>query len=220
MEFLSVLGNFSYLLVAISFAVKEMFWLRVLSILASVCGIIFNTYAFPTPLWFAINWNLLFMAINFAHIALLVRDRLSVQFTPEEDFLASSFFKRLTRVEAMKLFRLGKWESYAGDEIVHDSGKTAGKVMLLCHGQVEVLRGGQALRKLHSPYIIGGSALVMKQREHAESVVARSDARAMAWDVEALHALFAKEPSIKSHLEDLFVIQLTVEEGQGAVTAT
>ena len=70
-------GHASFALIALSFLVKDILWLRVLSVAASVAGIAYNYFGPATPLWLVIYWNIFFLVINLTQIALILRDNLS-----------------------------------------------------------------------------------------------------------------------------------------------
>lgn len=81
MEYGTLFGHLAFVLIAFSFLVKDILWLRCISIIASIAGIVYNYVAPSTPLWLVINWNLVFIAINTVQIALLIRERMGIEFT-------------------------------------------------------------------------------------------------------------------------------------------
>ena len=72
MTIASISGHLAFGLIAFSFLVKDILWLRVMSILASLFSIFYN-YTIPAePMWLAINWNIVFVLVNLYHIAVIV----------------------------------------------------------------------------------------------------------------------------------------------------
>ncbi|MFQ5974472.1 MAG: hypothetical protein ACE5Q3_19285, partial [Alphaproteobacteria bacterium] len=71
MDILLHMANVLYL---ISFLLRDILWLRVLTVIASVL-LIFFFWACPYPLLEAIAWNLVFMALNIYWIARLLLER-------------------------------------------------------------------------------------------------------------------------------------------------
>jgi len=87
--------------------VKDILWLRLLTVLACIAGIIFNYFVPATPLWVIIYWNLLFLAINIVQIGIIMKERSEVDFTEEEKELHETLFKNFAPFEFMKLLRVG-----------------------------------------------------------------------------------------------------------------
>ena len=72
MNIATLAGHLAFGLIAFSFLVKDILWLRVLSVLASTFSIFYN-YTIPvSPMWLAINWNIVFILVNVYHIAVII----------------------------------------------------------------------------------------------------------------------------------------------------
>ena len=57
MNIATIAGHLAFGLIAFSFLVKDILWLRLLSVLASLFSVFYN-YTIPVePMWLAINWN-------------------------------------------------------------------------------------------------------------------------------------------------------------------
>ena len=71
------------LLYLASYSVRDILWLRALTIVAA--GLLIPYYYLqPAPLWIAIGWNLLFTAINLYWITRLLLQRRPVQLSSDE----------------------------------------------------------------------------------------------------------------------------------------
>ena len=71
------------LLYLASYSVRDILWLRILTIAAAVLLIPYY-YLQSQPLWIAISWNLVFVGINLFWVARLLLERRSVQLTEDE----------------------------------------------------------------------------------------------------------------------------------------
>lgn len=68
---LDIAGHLAFALIAFSFLVRDILWLRALSIAASLAS-----YLAPSnPLWIVIRWNVVFIGLNLVQIAILFRER-------------------------------------------------------------------------------------------------------------------------------------------------
>lgn len=98
---LDIAGHLAFALIALSFLVRDILWLRALSITASVASIIYAYFAPAQPLWLVMGWNGLFIGLNLVQIAILFRERRGVTFTDEEKELFQTSFSRFAPVEFM-----------------------------------------------------------------------------------------------------------------------
>ena len=71
----TIAGHLAFGLIAFSFLVKDILWLRVVSVVASLFSILYN-YTIPAdPMWLAINWNIVFVLVNVYHIAVIIYEK-------------------------------------------------------------------------------------------------------------------------------------------------
>ena len=75
MGFFELFGHTTYVLIAGSSLVKDMLWLRVLLIVASLSSIVFNYTVPATPLWLVIHWNVVFVAIHVVRLGMLAWEK-------------------------------------------------------------------------------------------------------------------------------------------------
>lgn len=201
MSMSTFLGNLSFALIALSFLVRDILWLRIISIIASVFGIFFNYLAPPTPLWLVIYWNLLFVVINIFHIAVTLMERLNVKFTNDEIRLYRVLFSKLGRVEAMKLFRKGIWRSADKKEVLVHEGQHTGHIILICAGTVGLKKQGRVIRQVHSHDFIGEFCFNNKSSD--VTAIAEKKSKLLIWLMEDLRRLFKEYPVIQECFEDV-----------------
>ena len=201
MSMYTFLGNLSFALIAISFLVRDILWLRIISIIASVFGIVFNYFAPPTPLWLVIYWNLLFVAINIFHIAVTLLERLSVKFTNDELKLYQGLFFKLDRVDAMKLFKKGVWKSAEKDEVLVHEGQHIQSIFLTCVGTVELKKQGRMIREVNSHDFIG--EFYFDNKPSDVTVIASKQSKLLIWLIEDLHRIFKEHPAIQECFEEI-----------------
>ena len=126
------------ILTLLAYLVRDILWLRVLTIAASVAGIVFNYYVPTTPLWAVIYWNLVFIIINASQIAIIIKERSGVHFSEEEQELYETLFQNFAPFEFMKLLRLGKWlEAKTGQTLAVEKERLD-SVILIYNGLVSV----------------------------------------------------------------------------------
>ena len=66
-------GHLAFGLIALSFLVKDILWLRIVSIVASLFSVFYNWVIPAEPMWIPIGWNFVFVLLNLYHIAIIAR---------------------------------------------------------------------------------------------------------------------------------------------------
>lgn len=87
------LANVLYL---VSFLARDMLWLRALTCLGLVLGIVFFSCQ-PVPLYGPVVWQSLFLVINLAQIYRLVLERRQLRLTAEQERLCAATFQHRSR---------------------------------------------------------------------------------------------------------------------------
>jgi CRP-like cAMP-binding protein len=195
MRMLDLAGHLAFALIALSFLVRDILWLRALSIAASIASISYAYYAPATPLWIIIGWNIVFISVNVIQIAILFRERREITFTEEEKELYQTSFSRFTPVEFRRLLRIAEWkEAPSGTQLMR-AGEDASAVMLIFSGRVMVEKNGRKLTELRSGDFIGEIGFV-KGTPAAASVTTVEPTRYVAFEKRALRALIDRNPSM------------------------
>ena len=148
-------GHLASILTMLAYLLKDILWLRALTILSCFAGIAFNYFVPATPLWQVIGWNILFAIINIVQVAIIIKQRSGVHFTEEEKELHDTLFKNFAPFEFMKLMRVGKWLEAKQGEILATEKKPIDSVMLIYNGLVGVESKGKEVAKLKDGNFIG-----------------------------------------------------------------
>ena len=197
----SVLTLFAYL-------VKDILWLRFLTVFACIAGIIFNYFVPATPLWAVIYWNVIFMVINIVHIIIIIKARSGVHFTEEERELYETLFKNFAPFEFMNLLRLGKWLEAKQGQVLAVEQKPLDNVMLIYNGLVSVETEGRQIAQLKDGSLIGELSFITHGMATA-TVRALEPTRYLSWSKEDMHHLFNRNPSMKFAMETVFSTDLS-----------
>ena len=83
MNIATIAGHLAFGLIAFSFLVKDILYLRLISILASLFSVFYNFYIPVEPMWLPIGWNFVFIAVNLYHIAIIIYEKRPVQMSPK-----------------------------------------------------------------------------------------------------------------------------------------
>ena len=201
-------GHLASILTMAAYLLKDILWLRLLTILSCIAGIAFNYFVPATPLWSVIYWNLLFAAINIGQIAILIRERTGIHFTEEEKELHDTLFKNFAPFEFMKLMRIAKWLEAKQGEVLAVEKKSLNAVMLIYNGLVGVEANGQELARLKDGNFIGEVSFITGGDATA-TVRALQPTRYIAWPKDAISQLLNRNPSMRFAMQSMLSTDLT-----------
>ena len=106
MNIATIAGHLAFGLIAFSFLVRDILYLRLLSILASLFSVFYN-YTIPAePMMIAIGWNFVFVVVNLYHVAVLIYEKRPVKMKPKDQELYETMFKDMTPVEYLKITKM------------------------------------------------------------------------------------------------------------------
>lgn len=192
---LDIAGHLAFALIALSFLVRDILWLRALSITASLASISYAYFTPGQPLWLVIGWNGVFIGLNLVQIAILFRERRGVTFSDEEKELYQTSFSRFAPVEFMRLIRVATWRNAKVGTVLMRAGEEFPEVMLIFSGRVNVEKNGRNLTELRSGDFIGEIGFV-KRTPAAATVTTLDPTRYVAWQKDALRSLLERNPSM------------------------
>ncbi len=204
----SLLGHLAFALIALSYLVRDIFWLRSISILSSLAGIIYGYSALSEPLWINIIWNMVFIAVNIVWIAVILKERRSVDFTDEEKELYSTVFHTFSPVEFMKLMRIGKWKVCQPNEVLIVEHQPTDDMMLIYNGEVEVWVRDRKIATLKDGAFVGEMSFLTGNLPTA-TVKATKETRCVVWSKEELRKLLNRNPSMWATLQGVLSTDLT-----------
>jgi hypothetical protein len=201
-------GHLASVLTMVAYLLKDILWLRFLTILSCFAGMAFNYFVPATPLWTVIYWNVLFAIINIVQIAIIIKERAGVHFSEEEKELHDTLFKNFAPFEFMKLMRVGKWLEAKPGEVLATEMKALDSVMLIYNGTVAVEQNGLEIAKLKDGNFIGEVSFITEGMATA-TVRAQQPTRYIAWPKTAIKALLARNPSMRFAMQALLSTDLS-----------
>jgi hypothetical protein len=201
-------GHLASILTMAAYLLKDILWLRLLTILSCFAGIAFNYFVPATPLWSVIYWNMLFAVINIVQIAIIIRQRTGIHFTEEEQELHQTLFKNFAPFEFMKLMRIGKWLEAKQGEVLAAEKQSLDAVMLIYNGLVGVETNGKEVATLKDGNFIGEVSFITGG-EATATVRALMPTRYIAWPKEAISQLLNRNPSMRFAMQSMLSTDLT-----------
>lgn len=201
-------GHLASVLTMVAYLLKDILWLRLLTILSCFAGIAFNYFVPATPLWTVIGWNILFAVINIVQVAIIIKERSGVHFSDEEKELHETLFKNFAPFEFMKLMRIGKWREAQPGDVLAVEQKPLDAVMLIYNGLVGVEQNGKEVAKLKDGNFIGEVSFITEGAATA-TVRALIPTRYIAWPKASIKALLNRNPSMRFAMQAMLSTDLS-----------
>lgn len=178
-----------------SYLVRDILWLRVLTVAAGLSLIPFYGSCSEHVLWAPIAWNIVFMTVNVVQIGFLLRERRPQLFAGAEQELYATVFADLNPGEFRRLLKLGSWEDVAaGTTLVHRDTLVE-DMMVLQSGAMEVRVDDDVIARLAAKQFIGEMSFLTGHTATAD-VVATEPCRVLVWSQESLSEALEKKPGL------------------------
>ncbi len=207
MRWFDVFGNLAFILIAFSLLAKDILWLRALSVISSVCAIIYNYSASISP-WTPIRWNLFFIGLNLYHISKIVFSRKKIFLTEKERDIYQWFFKDLSVVEFAKFIRAGHFETLMPGTRLTEEGLEVKFLRLIYSGKVDVLKNSTKVSELRDGDFVGEMSF-LSNRPATATVVAHHASEVLTWNQKELKNMLVKSPSLIYSLQGALGAQLS-----------
>ena len=196
-------GNFCYALLATSYLVTNMYWLRALAIVALSLEGIYFYFSANTQLWVGIGWIVVFVSINIVQLAIMGQNRLRIHFNADERLLYRSRFSRLDPVAFDQLARSGAWQDLPAGTVLAREGSDVECLYLLVRGTARVDSAGRTVATLQ-PGSFAGEMSFLSGEPATATVTALEPCRVFSVPQERLHLLLQKHEGINLVLQELF----------------
>ena len=184
-------------LVLVSFCVKEILWLRVLSVLASVFYIL---YFVDEQLMAPVCWNTLFSLVNLYQLGRLVLNRRLVVLTALEAHLHRNVFQDLTPREVQSLVSIAIRKQKVDGRKMVKKGEVTDHLFLITEGTVKVETGNALLSTLGSDRFFGEMSYLSRTPSQVE-ITSDNSLVVLVWPRRELHRFLQDRPAVHSVLQ-------------------
>lgn len=193
--------NLANLIFIGAYWVKDILWLRLLSIVGLL--VIIPYYLMETePLWAPTMWSGVFIAIHATRAWGIVKERRPVAFTGDEQFLYDKTFSALSPQQFKRLLATGEWQDLNRGYVLHSTGDPPVALEAVVRGELEVCRNGRVLGHAR-PGDLAGLASVLGGSPELFVTTVTKPARVMRWRVADLQRLAGADESLTSTLRKI-----------------
>jgi hypothetical protein len=208
MNIAALSGHLAFGLIAFSFLVKDILYLRILSILASLFSVFYNFYIPDMPMWLAINWNFVFVAVNVYHISIIIYEKRPVTMNAKNTELYETLFSSMTPVEYLKISKVAKWITLKSGRKIITQGKPVKELVLIYNGTVDVVADGRQVAVLKDGQFVGEMSFLTEKHATATCIV-KHDTECLIWRQREFKDLLKRNPSLYYSIQSLLTAQIS-----------
>ena len=208
MNIATLAGHLAFGLIAFSFLVKDIFWLRIVSIAASLFSVLYN-YIIPVePMWLAINWNFVFIVVNVYHIGVILYEKREVKMDDKNEELYNTLFSEMTPVEYLKISRAAEWVTLKPGERLTTQGMPVPDLYLIYNGTVDVAVDGGWVAELKDGQFVGEMSFLTEKVATASCIV-KYEAQCLVWKQKEFKNLLKRNPSLYFTIQSVLSAQVS-----------
>jgi len=200
----------SYGLIAISYSMRDIKWLRIITLVA--CFVDLVVYYFiraGQPLWVQLGMTVLFIVINLYQLYVLWQDQQAEVFHGEQDWLYKHIFPLLSPGEFKRLLKLGSWQTIAPQQHVLRQDSVVEQLAFVVTGRLDALWGTTVLNSVPAGGLVGEISYLTGKTASA-AVVAGLETRLFSLAHSALDKLKLEHPEL--HNKVLYILSRNLIE--------
>ena len=203
-----IAGHLAFGLIAFSFLVKDILWLRIVSILASLFSVFYNWVIPVEPMWIPIGWNFVFVGLNLYHIAVIIYEKRPIKMAPKDKELYETLFKDLSPVEYLKISRAAKWETLKPGKRIITQGMPVPDLYLIYNGTVDITIDNEHIAQLKDGEFVGEMSFLTEKVATATCKV-KYEAQCLVWKQREFKELLKRNPSLYFTIQSVLSAQVS-----------
>ena len=208
MNIATIAGHLAFGLIAFSFLVKDILYLRILSILASLFSVLYNFYIPLEPMWLPIGWNIIFVLVNLYHIAVIIYEKRPVKMSSKEKELYETMFRGLSPVEFLKITKIAQWKKFKSPLPIIQQGKPVNDLILIYNGMVDILVNDKKVAELKDGQFVGEMSFLTEKPATATCKVTHTT-ECLVWPQKDFKDLLKRNPSLYFTIQSLLSEQVS-----------
>jgi len=197
----TVVFSIANCLYVISYMLTNMFWLRVLAVIAAASTFPYFYFQIE-PLWSALFWQSCFLAVNLVNLLILLYAMRATNFDALEDLAYKIKFSGLKPHEVRPIFRHSQRLSLPREDYLLRDGDENETLFLILAGACKVTKGGNEVAILEPGQFVGELSFLSGDKISAD-VIAMLDTELMLWNKSALEPLFKRQGLYESYFYSL-----------------
>lgn len=203
------LGALFYL---VCFTFRNQLYLRIFAILGDLCYSMYYFSAAERPLWDAIGWAALNIAINLLMIALIIRDSRISNLNDDELNLFRNL-RGLSPGQFRKLMQIGKWTKATERDRLTTEGETLDRLHYVLDGKVQIDKSGRQI--FVDPAVFIGELAFLRQKPATATVHVSPQSLYVTWTHAELNRALNKNDELRNAMAMLLNNDLAEKVARG-----
>lgn len=201
--FFDWLALVSYGLIAGSYLMRDMKWLRLITVVACSVDLVVYYFIRPgNPLWVQWGMSLLFIAINLFQLWLLWRESQAGRLDGDALWLYENVFRPLSPGEFRRLLQLGRWHHLSPRKRLLTQDRSVEALDVVVNGRLDARQGHTVLNSIPAGGMVGEISYLTGRGASAD-VVSGSDTQLFGLPHQALDQLKRERPELHTKLVHL-----------------
>ncbi len=192
-------GHLSYALIALSYWLTNIFWLRVVALVGLLFEILYFRLAGGSELHVGIGWDVIFILINGYQIYRLVAERRALASLAEVQMLRQGAFAGFDATKLAALLKAGAWADFDTGTKLTVEGEPVRHLVLICDGGATVEAGSRQIATLHNGAFVDEMAFLSGNPASA-TVTIKRPTHAFVFDLKKLAVLAQTNEAVAADL--------------------
>lgn len=187
-------GHAAFILIAISYYLTNIYWLRVIAVIGLSLEIVYFNLA-GGSMHAGIAWDVVFIAINLFQIYWLVDEKRKFRRVQDAHLLRQGVFAGFSDGQLARLVTSGHWKDLDPGTVLTHQGQDVSALTLICDGHAVVDVGGNIVAQLTNGAFVGEMAFVTGKPASA-TVIVEQPTRAFVFEMTKLRKLVDTDESV------------------------
>jgi Cyclic nucleotide-binding domain len=192
----------------VCFLFRDQLWLRIFAVLGDLIYSAFYFTAADIPLWSAITYSGLNVAINLFMMAMILHDRRMLPLD-DNDLRLYQSFQGMAPGDFRRLRKIGQWHKTDSDQTLATEGEALHQLYYVVDGEVEVKKGDRIIPVQAGLFI--GEIAYLKNSPASATVVAKAGAHYISWSHEELKKIVTRHDSLKQSFANLLSADMALK---------
>jgi CRP-like cAMP-binding protein len=202
-----IFGHASYIVLATSYILTNIFWLRVLACVGIFLEVLYFAASGGSHLMTGIFWGVVFIVINVWQLYVLMKDRWSLTLSLSELWPLRRAFVGLDDAQIARLLRTGQWLDLQPADLLTVVHQPVHHLNFIYHGRATVSVADTVVGYLRAGDFAGEIAFLTGSNATA-TITADQPVRVLAFDRDQLAKLCKDDPQIAASLYQLLGSEL------------
>ena len=203
-----ILLNCSYTILLGAFLVKDIAWLRRITIVGNLVVLPYYYFYFEAPMWISIFWACTYALINLVMLFQIYLESRPIKLSDIEQKIYELTFKSLEPRIYKKLIDLGSWEELQPEVRLVTRDLVLDSLMLVVEGEAEVVLKHGERRNIPTGGFIGEQSFITGGKTYADVSTGKEATTILRWNSESLRKYLADKETLKDAVDLIITADL------------